>query len=131
MFAPQDKAKPDTENIRGLNLAIKLTTVEVTKLPLWHKLNRIGIICIAKSGLTEELYILWKEYFSITCYMCDMYFWRRWSILIRETPILSSEGMLHKDYVCKVLVAKKKTGREPQEVWRQDELIGAKRPVVK
>jgi hypothetical protein len=29
----QDKAKPDIENIRGLNLAtVKLTTVQVTKL---------------------------------------------------------------------------------------------------
>jgi hypothetical protein len=32
MFA---EAKPDTENIRGSNLAaVKLTTVQVTKLPL-------------------------------------------------------------------------------------------------
>jgi hypothetical protein len=35
MFAVQDKAKPDVENIRGLNLAVvKLTTVQVTKLQL-------------------------------------------------------------------------------------------------
>jgi hypothetical protein len=35
MFAAQDKAKPDTENIRGLNLAaVKLMTAEVTKLRL-------------------------------------------------------------------------------------------------
>jgi hypothetical protein len=35
MFAVQDKAKPGTENIRGLNLAMdKLATVQVTKLPL-------------------------------------------------------------------------------------------------
>jgi hypothetical protein len=34
-FAAYDKAKPDTENIRGLNLlAVKFTTVQVTKLPL-------------------------------------------------------------------------------------------------
>jgi hypothetical protein len=34
-FAVKDKVKPDTENIRGLNLAaVKLTTVQVTKLPL-------------------------------------------------------------------------------------------------
>jgi hypothetical protein len=31
----QDKAKPDTGNIRGLNLAVvKLTTIQVTTLPL-------------------------------------------------------------------------------------------------
>jgi hypothetical protein len=35
MFAIEDKAKLDKENIRGLNLAVvKLTTVQVTKLPL-------------------------------------------------------------------------------------------------
>jgi hypothetical protein len=35
MFAVQDKAKPDVENIRGLNLAVfKLETVQVAKLPL-------------------------------------------------------------------------------------------------
>jgi hypothetical protein len=32
MFVIQDKAKPDVENIRGLNLAVvKLTTVQVTE----------------------------------------------------------------------------------------------------
>jgi hypothetical protein len=35
MFVVQDKAKPVIENIRGLNLAVvKLTTVQVAKLPL-------------------------------------------------------------------------------------------------
>jgi hypothetical protein len=35
MFAVNDKAKPDTENVRGLNLAVvKLTIVQVTKLLL-------------------------------------------------------------------------------------------------
>jgi hypothetical protein len=35
MFAIKEKAKPDIENIRGLNLAVvKLTTVQMTKLPL-------------------------------------------------------------------------------------------------
>jgi hypothetical protein len=35
MFATLDKAKPVTENTRGLNLAaVKHTTVQVTRLPL-------------------------------------------------------------------------------------------------
>jgi hypothetical protein len=35
MFAVYNKAKPDIENIRSLNLSVvKLTTVQVTKLPL-------------------------------------------------------------------------------------------------
>jgi hypothetical protein len=39
--------------------------------------------------------------------------------------------MLRKDYNHKRSVAKKKTVREPQEAWRQDEMIGVKPPVVK
>jgi hypothetical protein len=35
VVAAQDKAKQDTENTGGLNLAVvKLATVQVTKLPL-------------------------------------------------------------------------------------------------
>jgi hypothetical protein len=35
MFVVQYKGKPDVKDIRGLNLAVaKLTTVQVTKLPL-------------------------------------------------------------------------------------------------
>jgi hypothetical protein len=64
--------KPDIGNIRGLNLAVvKLTTVQVTKLPLWHKIRKIDMICLAKHVLTEDLYIVHKEECSVTCYMCD------------------------------------------------------------
>jgi hypothetical protein len=66
--------KTDTENIRGLNLAVvKLTTVEVSKLQLQDKIHKIGMLCSAKPVLTEDLYIVQKEEFSITCYMCDTY----------------------------------------------------------
>jgi hypothetical protein len=42
MFAEQEKAKPGTENIRGLNLAaVKLETVQVPRLPLQRELLRI------------------------------------------------------------------------------------------
>jgi hypothetical protein len=35
-----DKAKPDTENIRGLNLAaVMCTTVQVSRLP-WYLVSR-------------------------------------------------------------------------------------------
>jgi hypothetical protein len=77
------------------------------------------MICTAKPGLTEDLYILQKEEFSITCYMCDMYAWQGPSIFIRGKLIFSSERMLHKDYDRKGSVAKKKTDREPEEAWRQ------------
>jgi hypothetical protein len=34
-FAVLDKAKPDTEDIKGLNLKmVKYTTIQVTRLPL-------------------------------------------------------------------------------------------------
>jgi hypothetical protein len=60
------------ENIRGLSLAVvKLTTVHVTKLPLQHKTCKLGMICSAKGVLTEDLCIVQKEEFSITCYMYD------------------------------------------------------------
>jgi hypothetical protein len=56
IFPIQDKAKPDTVDIRGLNLAAaKHTTVQVTKLPLQHTTSKTAMICFAKSGLTEDL----------------------------------------------------------------------------
>jgi hypothetical protein len=39
--------------------------------------------------------------------------------------------VLHKDYDRKGSVEKKIYGREPQEAWHQDELIGSKPPVKK
>jgi hypothetical protein len=39
--------------------------------------------------------------------------------------------MLHKDYDRKCSIEKKKSGRESQGTWHQDELIGGKPPVVK
>jgi hypothetical protein len=53
--------------------AVKLTTVQVTRLPLLHKISKIDMICFAMPDLTEDLYVMYKEEFSITCYMCDTY----------------------------------------------------------
>jgi hypothetical protein len=53
------------------------------------------------------------------------------SLFIRYNPIFSSEGMLRKGYDHKGSVAKKISGRESQEAWRQDELIDAKPAVIK
>jgi hypothetical protein len=52
------------------------------------------------------------------------------SPFIRETPIFSSEKMLHKDSARKGTV-ENNSGRESQGAWRQDELIGGKPAVVK
>jgi hypothetical protein len=66
------------ENTRGLNLAvIKLTTVQMTKLPSYRKIHKICMICFAKSVLAEDLCIVQKEEFSITRYMCDTYSWQK------------------------------------------------------
>jgi hypothetical protein len=62
------QGQTNVENVRGLNLAaVKLTSVQVPKLPLYHKISDIFMICFAKSGLTEDLYIEQKEGFSVTC----------------------------------------------------------------
>jgi hypothetical protein len=52
---------------------VKLTTVQVTKLPLQHKVRNIGMTCSVKPVLTGDLYIVHKEELSVTCYMCDTY----------------------------------------------------------
>jgi hypothetical protein len=59
---------------KGLNLAVvKLSTVQVTHLSLYHKIRKIGKICFAKPVLTEDFHIMRKKEFSITCHMCDTY----------------------------------------------------------
>jgi hypothetical protein len=66
--------KPDIENIRGLNLTVvKLTTDEVTRQPLQHKICKTGMICPAKPVLTEDLRVVLSKNFSLACYMCEMY----------------------------------------------------------
>jgi hypothetical protein len=52
---------------------VRLTTVQVTKLPLQHKIRKIDLVCFTKPVLTEYLYVVQKEEFSVTCYMCDRY----------------------------------------------------------
>jgi hypothetical protein len=64
MFVVYDKIKPDIENIRGLNLAVvKLTTAQVTRQPLQHKICKIGMICPTKPVLTEDLCVVQKQFF--------------------------------------------------------------------
>jgi hypothetical protein len=52
---------------------VKLTTVQLTKLPLWHKIRNIGMICFVKPVLREDLYIVQKKQFSITFYISEMH----------------------------------------------------------
>jgi hypothetical protein len=53
--------------------AVKLTTIQVTRLLSQHKICKIGMICSAKPVLTEELCVVQEEEVSITCCMCEMY----------------------------------------------------------
>jgi hypothetical protein len=84
----------ETDNIWGLNLAVvKLTTVQVTKLPLWHRICKTGKICFAKPVQTKDMHTVQKQEFSITCCKCDTYTWRK-AKHIRDNPILLSGRML-------------------------------------
>jgi hypothetical protein len=96
----------------GLNLAVvKLTTVHVTKLLLYHKTCKICMIWSAKPVLTEDLCIVQKQEFS----MRDTLDERR-SIFIRDESIFSSERMLHTDYYRKGSVEKKNLTRRCPEI---------------
>jgi hypothetical protein len=64
------------------------------------------MICFAEPVLTEGLYIvLYVRYVHLTT--------AKRSLFLRDKHILSSEGLLHNDYVCKGSVAKKKK----KELW--------------
>jgi hypothetical protein len=53
-----DKAKPNTENVRGLSLvAVRRMAVQTIKLPLLSKLFLMGTICCAKPGPKDPLYM--------------------------------------------------------------------------
>jgi hypothetical protein len=48
--------KPGTENTRGLRLeVVKFKTVQMSRLPLYHRTSKIGIICSAEPDMTEDL----------------------------------------------------------------------------
>jgi hypothetical protein len=40
---------------------------------MYEKISEIRLTCFAKPRLTEDMYIVQKEEFSITCCNCDMY----------------------------------------------------------
>jgi hypothetical protein len=63
------------KNIRGLNLAVlKLTTVQVTRQPLQHKICKVGMICSAKPLLTEDLCVVQKqEFFNNMLYVRNVH----------------------------------------------------------
>jgi hypothetical protein len=71
MFAVQDKVKSDIERLKlGNGQSYDRSN---DKLPLWHKVRKIGMVCFSKPILRQDLYIVQKEEISITCHMCDTY----------------------------------------------------------
>jgi hypothetical protein len=44
---------------------VKLTTVQVTKLPLMHKTSKIDMICSVNPVLTEDMCVVQKQELSI------------------------------------------------------------------
>jgi hypothetical protein len=81
--------------------------------------------------VVADLYIVHNEEFSVTAICAIRTLDKRRSIFIIDTPILSSERMLHKDYDRKASLTKKICGRDPRWAWRQDGLIGSKPSVIK
>jgi hypothetical protein len=79
---------------------VRLTSVQVTKLPLKHKMRKISVIFFAKPVLKEEFYIGEKEEF------CSNMLYVRYIHFMKGNFIFSSEGMLQKDYYCKGSVEK-------------------------
>jgi hypothetical protein len=72
----------------------KLTTVQVTKLPLWHKIRKIDMNCFAKPIQTEDSCIVQKEKFSIKCYVCVTYILQKAKhIHKRQTHLLVREDV--------------------------------------
>jgi hypothetical protein len=54
MFATQDKVRKRTGSIRGLILvAVRLMTVQVTKLPSYYRVEKYGLICFARPRLKK------------------------------------------------------------------------------
>jgi hypothetical protein len=96
VFAAWGKASLDTQDTRGLNLAVgKLTTVQGLSCRCSARLIKIHMICLAKQRAYRGLVYSAKER---SFYKRDTYTWRKPSQFANVKPIFSSERILHKDY---------------------------------
>jgi hypothetical protein len=125
MFTALDKTKPETENIGGLNLAVvKLMTVQVTKLPLWHKTRKIGTICFGKPVLIRGLvYCAKARLFNNLLYVRHVYVTKAKPIHKRRTQPLV-RGDVTYSLRPQGFSWEKISGRKPQGAWRQDDPTG-------
>jgi hypothetical protein len=65
------------------------------------------MIYFAKHVLSKDLYTVQKEEYSVTCYTCDSYSWRKAKHIHKRQIHLWLERMLHEDYDHKDSVEKK------------------------
>jgi hypothetical protein len=86
----------------------KLRTVQVTKLPLYHKTRKTGMTCFAKPRLTDDMCVVQKKDFSVNMlYMRYVHLTKAKPIHKRQTHPLVTEDV-NKDYDRKGSVKKKK-----------------------
>jgi hypothetical protein len=85
------------------------------KLPLYHKIRKLVMICLPRPGLIEDFFIKRKEEFPITCCICETYTWqkakhihkRKIHLLIREDV---TWGLWPQGFICKKKEKKKNLG---------------------
>jgi hypothetical protein len=116
MFVAQDKAKEDTENTRGLNLAVvKLTTVLMTKLPLYQKTRKTSMICSGKACTNSELvYSAKGRIFSNMLYVPYVRLIKGQAYSQEINPSSRQKGCYTWTMTAKVQLLKKISGRESQ-----------------
>jgi hypothetical protein len=92
---------------------VKLTTVQMIRQPLQHKICKIGMICSATPVLTEDLCVVQEQnFFNNMLYMRNVHLTKGQALT--DKSIFSSERMLRKDYYHKGSVEEKISGRGSQ-----------------
>jgi hypothetical protein len=110
---------------------VRLTTVQVTKLPLKHKTRKVGMICFAKPVQIEDLYTAQKAEFSINIlYVRYVGLTKSQAYSNATTPSSRQRGCYIRAMTERFQL-KKISGRETQGACRQDELNGGKPPLIK
>jgi hypothetical protein len=86
---------------------VKLTTVEVTKLPLEHKINKTRDLLCKVCTDTGLAYSAQGRIFNNMVYCRNVRLTKGQTLSIRDKPNFSSKRMLRKDYYCKGSVERK------------------------
>jgi hypothetical protein len=80
--------------IRVLNLVVvKLTTFQVTRLSMQHKICKIGMICPVKFVLTEDLCVVQKkEFFNNMLYVRNVHLTKGQTYSLQTNPSSRQRG---------------------------------------